>query len=42
MGDPEAQRWVAHIEDEVCPKALDELVIVFGSGSDDLVSRKLG
>lgn len=33
---------VAHIEDEVCTKALDELVVPFGSGCHHLVPGKLG
>ena len=32
---------ITHIKDEVGPKALDELMIAFGSGCNDLIPRKL-
>jgi hypothetical protein len=34
--------WVAHVKDEISAEVLDELVVAFGSGRDDLVSGKLG
>ena len=36
------RRWTAHVEGEIGTKALDELVVAFGSGRNNLVPRKLG